>query len=270
MHRQYLKPTNLYQEAERRLEELYLVRQKLEKRLKIYPVGKIRIARSKHRIQYYLRKDPKDKSGVYLPKKEEKKIQFFLQKKYDEDIVKQVNLEIKNLENILKNFNSNIQKSYSDYPQEIKKYILPIDIDNEDYIKEWQAIPYERKGVPKDVPVYLTDNGERVRSKSELNIANALHKMEIPYKYECPVVLVNGRTVYPDFTILDISKRREIYWEHRGMMDDRMYLKQSIQRIKEYEKTGIYIGDNLLITEETSTLPLGTDEIERIIKHFFK
>ena len=65
-------------------------------------------------------------------------------------------------------------------------------------------------------------------------------------------------------------KRREIYWEHRGMMDDRMYMKHAVQRLKEYAKSGIFVGDNLLITEETSTLPLGTNEIESVIKHFFK
>ena len=32
----YLTPTNLYQEAQRRLEELYSARQALEKRLKSY------------------------------------------------------------------------------------------------------------------------------------------------------------------------------------------------------------------------------------------
>lgn len=53
------------------------------------------------------------------------------------------------------------------------------------------------------------------------------------------------------------------------MMDDRMYLKHAIQRVKEYEKSGIFVGDNLLLTEETSTLPLGTNEIEDIIRHFF-
>lgn len=107
--------------------------------------------------------------------------------------------EIKNLETFLEKFNSNIQEIYSDYPTEIKKYIIPIDVSDEDYIKEWLAIPYERKMIPEDLPVYLTDNGERVRSKSELNIANMLYKMEIPYKYECPLTLSNGRTIYPDF-----------------------------------------------------------------------
>ena len=120
------------------------------------------------------------------------------------------------------------------------------------------------------MPVYLTDRGERVRSKSELNIANMLNKMNVPYKYECPIRLSNGKIIHPDFTVLDVKKRREIYWEHRGMMDDRMYLKHAIERVKEYGKSGIYVGDNLLLTEETSTLPLGTNEIERLIRHFFK
>lgn len=266
----YLKPTILYKEAKRRLDELYLIRQKLEKRLKTYPDGKIHIVKSSSRIQYYLRKDSKDKSGTYLSKKEEKKIRIFLQKKYDETIIKKVSFEIKNLESILKRFNSDIQKDYSDYPQEIKKYITPIDVSDEDYIKEWLAVPYNQKVVAEDIPVYVTDKGDRVRSKSELNIANALYKMDIPYKYECPLTLSSGKIIHPDFTVLDIARRREVYWEHRGMMDDRMYLKHAIQRVKDYGKSGIYIGDNLLITEETSTLPLGTKEIESMIRHFFE
>lgn len=271
MKEQYLKPTNLYQEARRRLNELQVIRQKLEKRLKKYPEGKIHIVKSFSRIQYYLRTNPKDKSGVYLSKKEDKKIRIFLQKKYDENAIKHINLEIKNLENFLKKSNSTVEilrNKYSDYPQELKKQILPVDMSDEDYVKEWLSIPYVHKIIPEEIPVYLTDNGERVRSKSELNIANMLYKMEIPYKYECPLMLSSGIMIHPDFTLLDVKNRREIYWEHRGMMDDRTYLKQAVQRIKDYRKSGIYVGDNLLITEETSTIPLGTDEISGIIRHF--
>lgn len=270
MKKQYLKPTNLYQEASRRLNELRLIHHELKKRLNIYPEGKIHVVKNRLRIQYYLRKDPKEKSGVYLSKKEEEKIKTFLQKKYDEDAIKQVNLEIKILENILKKNNSNIEKlrkSYSDYPQEVKKHIIPIDVSDEDYVKEWLSIPYIHKPIPEEVPVYLTDNGERVRSKSELNIANMLYKMNVPYKYECPLTFSNGRTIHPDFTLLDIRNRREIYWEHRGMMDDRNYLKHTVQRVKDYRKEGIHVGENLLITEETSSIPLGTDEIESVIQH---
>lgn len=159
-----------------------------------------------------------------------------------------------------------MKQLYSDYPKSIKQNISPIDISDEDYIEEWLLKPYERKEVTADVPVFISDKGERVRSKSELNIANMLYKMDVPYKYECPLMLSGGITIHPDFTLLDIRRRREIYWEHRGMMDDRYYLRQSIQRIKDYSKNGIVIGDNLIITEEMSTIPLGTDEIMRIIQ----
>lgn len=269
MKAQYLAPTNLYQEVEERLNALYSIRQKLEKRLKTYPEGKIHIVKSKTRIQYYLRTDSKERSGVYLSEKEENKIKIFLQKKYDQDAIKQVNLEINLLEKFLKKSNSNVEqlrKIYSDYPQEIKKFISPIDLSDEDYVKEWLSIPYTHKPILEEIPVYLTENGERVRSKSELNIANMLYKMKVPYKYECPLLLSSGKTIHPDFTLLDIHNRREIYWEHRGMMDDRNYLKHTVQRIKDYRKEGIYIGDNLIITEETSMLPLGTDEIKSVIK----
>lgn len=41
-------------------------------------------------------------------------------------------------------------------------------------------------------PIDITDKGERVKSKSELTIANALYRSKIPYKYECPIILHNG------------------------------------------------------------------------------
>lgn len=269
MKSHYLKPTNLYQEAKRRLDELYSVQQKLEKRLKTYPNGKIHVVKNKSRIQYYLRTSPKDKSGVYISKKDHRKIRTFLQKKYDEDAIKHVNLEIKNLEQFLSKFNEkNLKRLYSDYSQEIKEQIIPIDVSDEEYTNEWLSTPYLPKPVSEEIPVYVTDKGERVRSKSELNIANLLYKMGIPYKYECPLVFSNGYTIHPDFTILDIAGRREVYWEHRGMMDDRAYLKHAVQRLKDYRKEEIYLGDNLIITEETTNFPLGTDEIMCVIKHF--
>ena len=76
MNRKYLRPTNLYREARRRLEELYVAQSNLEKRLKTYPEGNLHIVKSKSMIQYYLRTEPNDKSGTYLQKKEEKKIRI--------------------------------------------------------------------------------------------------------------------------------------------------------------------------------------------------
>lgn len=52
-----------------------------------------------------------------------------------------------------------------------------------------------------------------MRSKSEVIIADLLNKEGIPYRYEFPLYLKEFNTVYPDFTILNVRKRKEIYWE---------------------------------------------------------
>lgn len=269
---QYLNKTNLYDESMRRLQELELIYIQIQNRMKKYPEGKIRIIKNKNKMQYYLRKDAKDKSGVYLSKKEEKKIKIYLQKKYDMEVLKSVDEEIKNLKRFIEKGPKNIQiqNVYSECAKEIKEHILPIDITDKDFIEEWLAKPYEKKEISDDMPMYITEKGERVRSKSELNIANILYNMNIPYKYECPLVLSSGYVIHPDFTILDIRRRCEVYWEHRGMMDDEGYLKHTMQRIKDYIREGIMVGDRLIITEESSFMPLGTDEIKKIVKIIYE
>ena len=53
------------------------------------------------------------------------------------------------------------------------------------------------------------------------------------------------------------------------MMDDKQYADYAASKIKNYLKSGICLGKNLVITEETSTALLGTDEIKRIIREYF-
>ncbi len=52
-------------------------------------------------------------------------------------------------------------------------------------------------------------------------------------------------------------------------MDDRDYAKHSIQRLKDYGKAGIFPGKGLIISEETSTNPLGNREIMEVIHAYF-
>lgn len=162
-----------------------------------------------------------------------------------------------------------IQSLYSAQLQEVKNMIIPIDVSDHDFALEWLSVPYEKKPIDKDKFMHVSDQGEIVRSKSEKNIANALYKFGIPYKYECPFIFSNGQIIHPDFTVLNKRTRKVIYWEHRGMMDDREYAKNTVQRIKQLEKEGFFLGDNLIITEETMTSPLGTEEIEMMIRHYF-
>lgn len=79
--------------------------------------------------------------------------------------------------------------------------ISNIDVSDDEYANMWANKSFIGKAYNDQLPYYETDNKERVRSKSELNIANALYKYGIPYKYECPLRLSNGKVIYPDFTI---------------------------------------------------------------------
>lgn len=271
--RTIMKYTDLYSEAERRYRELSEIRQEKDSSATKELQGKIHIAVSNKRVKYYLRTDKADKTGEYISKAQTSKIKQYVQKSYDEKVLKHIDQEISVLERFLKSSGDiadRIRMEYSKYPDEVKGYIDPIDMTDEDYIRLWESIPYEAKEISDYVTVYETKRGERVRSKSELNIANALAAKGIPYKYECPLILKNGTKIHPDFTVLNVKERRQIYWEHRGMMDDKDYATRSVLRIKTYMKNGIFIGHDLIITEETSANPLGTNEIEAVIADYFK
>lgn len=263
-----LKPTNLYEEAQRRYDELLQVKRMKEASLEKAPPGKIHVVKSKRRIQFYLRKDTKDVGGTYLPKSEISQIMIYLQKSYDEKVIKLIQKEITILNDFLKksnNISELIKSVYSDNQEEIKTFINPIDMSREDFIAGWKSFNYVGKDISDIATCWKTNNGEYVRSKSELTIANTLFRYKIPYRYECPLRLKSGAIIYPDFTVLDVRRRKTVYWEHRGMMDDREYAKHAVVRTKELARNGIVLGNNLIVSEEVSNCPLGTDEIELII-----
>jgi hypothetical protein len=269
---QLLQTTMVYEEAKKRYADVAAKREKLERALEKAPPGKIHVVKTEKRTQFYLRSDDSEKSGKYISKSDEATIKTHLQKSYNDKVLKLLSIESVNLEKFLKHSDGMIQKIrnvFSDNPQEVKNCISPIDVSDEDYADKWLSTPYTGKAINDQLPFFETNKKERVRSKSELNIANALFARNIPYKYERPLQLNNGNIIHPDFTMLNVKTRKEIFWEHRGMMDDRQYATQSVLRLKEMMKNGIFLGDNLIITEETSANPLGTNEIEMVIEKYF-
>ena len=93
--------------------------------------------------------------------------------------------------------------------------------------------------------------------------------MGIPYRYEYPLVLNNNIVVYPDFTILRMPERQEVYLEHFGMMDDMNYVDTALLKINSYEMNDIYLGVNLFVTYETSRQPLNTKKLKEMFKLLF-
>ena len=107
------------------------------------------------------------------------------------------------------------------------------------------------------------------RSKSESMIAMKLKEKGIPFRYE-PGLILKRRKVFPDFAVLLKKRRRIIYWEHFGMMDDPEYAMQALSKIVEYAECGIYVGYNLVITFETRSNPLTVSRIDAVINELLK
>jgi hypothetical protein len=161
-----------------------------------------------------------------------------------------------------------IEQIYANLIEERKALVNPIAIPADDYAKQWQSIPYEKKSFLDSEAEIYTEKGERVRSKSEKIIADKLMLMGIPYKYECPLNLKGIGKVYPDFTVLNVRTRREYYWEHLGMMDQAEYCKKALSRIEVYEKNGLMPGKELLLTHETKDHPIQTGIVVNMINRF--
>ncbi len=108
-----------------------------------------------------------------------------------------------------------------------------------------------------------------MRSKSEAMIANLLLELNLPYQYEKPLLL-DGTLLHPDFTILDLSTRTEVYYEHFGLMDQESYQASAFAKIAKYESAGYAIGNQLLFSFESAQTPFNIGQIrQRLRMRFF-
>ena len=243
---------------------------KARKGLRNAPQGTLRISSSGGRVQYYHRKQPSDRVGEYIPKKELKLISALAQKEYYEKTYRLAKQEQKAIDAYLKRCPVIMPELYYEVLSESRKeLVIPLCETEEMFRKRWESVEYEGNPIETASFEYYSDKGEKVRSKSEIIIANMLAKAEVPYRYEFPVYLETMGTVYPDFTVLNTHLRKEFYWEHLGMMDDEEYSEKAIRKIAAYCANGIYPGEKLILTFETRSTPLNIRQIKEMIEHYF-
>ena len=206
----------------------------------------------------------------YLNKNNSQTIKDLSQKYYLKKVLKSANQEAQALEKALKLFPEiTIEDIYDSLPEELKINAKPIVLGDDLYINKWLEAPYQRKPFKKDNPEYYSLKGDRVRSKSEIIIADRLYAKGIPYKYEYPLK-IGKEIIHPDFTILRISDRQLVYHEHCGMMDKEDYARDMVKRVKLYSKAKIYQGDRLFFTFETSDDSIDVNMIDEFIEKNFR
>ena len=233
--------------------------------------GRLRIGYTGRFPKYYHIKKTGDKQGKYIRKKESALINALAQKGYDENIIILAQEELKVLKKMISIYPDNRFDNYMDSLADARKErIDPIWIPDDDYVKQWLNQEYRHKGFsPYDTAQFITNDGLRVRSKSEVNIANSLDKFGLPFIYELPLYLKNYGLVHPDFAILLIKTRKVIFWEHHGMLDDKNYRENSfLRKTNAYMKNGYFPGKNLIQTFESQTTPLSIPVIDAVIREY--
>lgn len=286
MKYELLKPDLLILQLEERLEELKEVLKKVsdsnsKQSLKDYS---LRIAQKHgHPDYYYVNKDSPP-AGIYIPRNKKVFVQQLAQSDYDKDIIILLKKEIKAIERFIKQTGeikskagqvSKIQALYSKMCRTRQELVAPITLTDQQYKEKWLDVKWEGLPFQPDAPVYTSMTGVRVRSKSEVLIADALSRAGTPYRYEYPLSLRRQQShdtiiLHPDFLCLNLRTRQEFYWEHFGLMDSPDYVQNAVSKLNLYTQNKIHPGKNLIITMETQNEPLTPNIIEQAIVSFLK
>lgn len=231
------------------------------------------LARSANTIQYQQKQ--KDGTRVYIKKSNAALIKALAQKEYDQKILKTIDAEERRIRKFLNKYNPNsLLEVYDSMPEQKGIFVTKYELSDEEYAKMWEESKNNLGRIEPDEQLkelgLITEKGEYVRSKSEKIIADTLTKNNINYVYELPLRLKGYGTVKPDFTVLNKRTRHEYVWEHFGMMDDSIYVKNAIKKIEQYGKSGYVQGRNFIATFESKEAPLNTVTINRVIQDFFQ
>lgn len=266
--------------------------------------GRLRLVRRKKAVHYFHVTDTSSEWGDYLPMTETATIKSLVQKDYDGKVLKELKRELALVDGFIGAFHQErLDEIFENLGLERQAFAEPLRFPDEVYAERWLSVKYTGKPFSDDVPQLFTSRGERVRSKSEVIIADTLARLGVPYRYEFPHQLKvrgdsrgstrdydscgdsNRRGVracarkgsrreqhsavfYPDFTCLNVRTRREIIWEHFGRMDDPEYATATAGKFDSYADNGIFPGESLVFTMETQERPLSPATVEAIVEKY--
>ncbi len=256
-------------ELRKELGMLYKIAKEIKERLKKAPQGNLRISNSHAKPEYYYKPEgASGGNGSYIKKRDMGQAIAIAQRDYDRQLLGNIERRIALIEKFVERYvcmrPEDVYDMLNPYRREL---VSPLVISDAEYVKRWQRVEYQGKPFAEEVGSIITERGERVRSKSEKIIADKLYAMAIPYRYECPITLAGGIRVYPDFTMLKMPERKEVYLEHFGLLDEESYLESTLRKLNSYSENGIFLGDNLLVTYETSRHPLSTKMLEGVLRN---
>lgn len=238
------------------------------------PEGMLRTKHDGNEVQYFKR-NKGETAGCYLGKKDTEQIRKLEEKLYYKelsDTAKQEEAYLKKIKKTLekmKDYNS----VFLSIPLEKRHLISPYEHEMPVEDEEWIRL-FNKKQVSSEIKL-ISQNGEHVRSKSELIIADRLKTAGIPYFYEDPLILnekdkINCLYWHPDFRVQNVRTGKQYYWEHFGMLDNPEYCKSCQEKLELYAHYGYFPGDNLIITSESSNHGLNLEYVDCLIERYLK
>ena len=150
-----------------------------------------------------------------------------------------------------------------EYKHNLLDYIVYL-LDNFDGSKSLHQEIGMYLGVNKHLlgKIHQTENGIWVRSKSEVIIANILHRSNIDFKYEEKLYYNKNQWKEPDFTVRHSGQTW--YWEHLGLLGNEQYNENWQEKKQIYKNLGVY--DKVITTKESAVLSNQANElIKKII-----
>lgn len=166
-------------------------------------------------------------------------------KHYYSVIRPKVKKQLNELEKFVKRYSSDeLDDVYDNLCSERKALCTPISTSVETQLRLWQEEEYEPARMHLENLRYETEQGEMVRSKSELIIANILYRN----------------------TTINIHTGKIKYWEHAGRMDDTHYSCDTVKKMNNYVSNGLLPGRDVVWTFETQGYPLDVSVVKKIVK----
>lgn len=295
-----LKPEQLGKEIRGSKENLEWLQRYLEDYIKKAPPGNLKVSRKKHTYQFFYMEKKDDKTGKYIKRAEASFVKKLQQKAYAKKLLVVVKANLQAIGVFEKHYIENAPLVvYHQFSEIRQQYISPFTLADEEYIQRWIKIAYRGNsyklgrsfnirldgrfctagavtGKNGDMKVCAVGDDAAVevwkevflqfRSKSEVIIATILNQYRVPFRYEYPVRVGEGRTVYPDFYCLNVRTREEFVWEHLGLIDNKEYAAVNAQKMSDYMEAGFCPGKNLIMTMETDLCPLQLELVEKIVK----
>lgn len=222
--------------------------------------GHLRVKTRGNTFHYYRIENVGDTQGVYIQRKNLSIAKALAQRDYDLRLTEMLNRKIALIDEFLNRYDE--ERLFDSLHPGRKAIVEPALYSDDDFVKRWLSVEY--KGLPfeENSTEHYSSMGVRVRSKSEVLIADALTSLNIPFKYECPKKIKGIGVVYPDFTCLNVKRHQEYIWEHFGLMDQEDYARRAVDKVNQYSASGFCLGENFIATFETTQRPLNTKYIQ--------